>query len=441
MWSAKAQDSGNTAKPAANADTTKKIIKPNTLIISADLRVRTEVRHGYRVLPTTDTLPAVFTNQRTRLNFDYKNKNFDLYASLQDARVWGQQDPRQGQGTVTPVENTTYPLYMFEIYAEPHFTDRISVRIGRQRVMYDNQRLFAENDWRLVANSHDAVRFIYNNKTNFSTELLGAFNQYGENNFTTNYKPVGFSNYKVLLVHYLNYKLNKEFTLTTINAADGYQSSRNYKTTNMRLTSGGRIEYNKNQWYATISSYYQYGKDSAGKSLSAHFVQPEIKYTGKFLSVRLGAEYFSGQDSTEKEKENNFVPLYGVAHRFNGNMDFFTSFPGDLNNGGLINPYLMFQYQSKNKRLTLRQENHLFYSQSNSGLKSSASDSKYLGYEFDSRLNYKMLDNIMDLETGFSWASVTESMYVVKKSGEKGAFPWWYYVSIRFTPALGKFNF
>lgn len=436
-----AQDAGNKTNTSAVLDTTKKIIKPNSLVISADLRVRTEVRHGYRVLPSADTLPAIFTNQRTRLNFDYKNKNFDLYASLQDTRVWGQQDPRQGQGTVTPVENTTYPLYMFEIYAEPHFTDKISVRIGRQRIMYDNQRLFAENDWRLVANSHDAVRFIYNNKTNFTTEVIGAFNQYGENNFTTNYKPVGFNNYKVLLVHYVNYKINKAFTLTTINAADGYQSSHNYKTTHMRFTSGGRIEFAHNEWYATVSSYYQYGKDSAGKSLSAHFIQPEIRYSGKLLSARLGAEYFSGQDSAKMNLDNNFVPLYGVAHRFNGTMDFFTTFPADLNNGGLFNPYLMFQYQSKNKRLVLRQDNHLFYTVSNSGLKGSGTEKKYLGYEFDARLNYKMLDNIMDLETGFSWASVTPSMIAVKKTGDADAFPWWFYVSVRFTPTLGKFTF
>src|SRR5581483_9869357 len=86
----------DTVKPAAKPEE-----KKNSFNISVDMRTRTEVRHGYKVLPTQDTGAAVFTNQRTRLNFDFKTKNFDFWASLQDTRVWGQQDPREGQGSVT----------------------------------------------------------------------------------------------------------------------------------------------------------------------------------------------------------------------------------------------------------------------------------------------------------------------------------------------------
>ena len=213
---AKTTEGGQT--PAAQAQDSSKLLatsttqaapvapKPaNALTISVDMRVRTEFRHGYRTLPLKDTASAFFINQRTRLNFDYKTKRFDFYASLQDARVWGEQDPREGQGTTTSITanpSTTFPLYLFEGYIEPHFNDRWSIRIGRQRVIYDNQRLFAENDWRLPGNSHDAVRLIYNNKINLNTELLFAFGQSSEQNFTTNYVPNGFKNYKDLLVHF-----------------------------------------------------------------------------------------------------------------------------------------------------------------------------------------------------------------------------------------------
>src|SRR5206468_8607614 len=111
-------------------------------------------------------------------------------------------------------------------------------RIGRQRIIYDNQRLFAENDWRLPGNSHDAIRVIYNNKINLNTELTFAFNQSTENNFTTTYIPVTFKNYKDLLVHYLNYKLSKTFVLTTLITLDGYQSAYNPQTTYQLFTSG-----------------------------------------------------------------------------------------------------------------------------------------------------------------------------------------------------------
>jgi hypothetical protein len=427
-------------KAVAKADSIKAATKPNSLTISVDMRTRTEIRHGYSLLPTQDTSAAFFTNQRTRLNFDFKTKKFDFYASLQDTRVWGQQDPREGQGTATPTEATTYPLYLFEIYAEPHFGDKFSVRIGRQRIMYDNQRLFAENDWRLPGNSHDAIRFIYNNKINFTNELAVAYNQYGENTFTANYKPVGFVNYKALVVDYLSWKISKSLNFITINTADGYQSSvpADYKTTYMRFTTGGRLEYSSYKWYFTMSGYYQFGKDSAGKKLSAYYLQPEIKYSGiKNLTIRLGMEYLSGQD-TLSSKDNNFVPLYGVAHRFMGNMDFFARFPADVNSGGLINPYLFFMYQ--NKKLTLRLENHLFYSQSNAAFKGKGEMDNYLGFENDWRINYKLMP-FFEIESGFCWAAVTKSMTVVKKSGDTKAFPYWYYLSLKFTPTIGKFTF
>src|SRR6476620_4972463 len=228
----------DTVKPAAPKADEKK----NSLTISVELRTRTEFRHGYKAIPTEDTTPAFFTAQRTRLNFAYATKGLDLYLSLQDARVWGTQDPR----------NPLQPSYLFEAYAEPHFSDKFSVRVGRQRVIYDNQRLFAENDWRTQGSSHDAIRFIYSNKINFTTELLGAYNQSAENTFGDNYKPSGFAQYKSLVSHYLNWKMSKNFTLTTLNVMDGYQSSVKATTTYNRFTSGGRIEFGSYKWYFTF---------------------------------------------------------------------------------------------------------------------------------------------------------------------------------------------
>lgn len=406
-----------------------------TFTISLDFRPRTEFRHGYRTIPTKDTIPSFLTSHRARINFDYKSKILDVAASLQDVRVWGQYDPRSTSGTVQ----------IYEFYAEPHITNKFSARIGRQKIMYDNQRLYAENDWRQSGGAHDAFRLIYNNKINFSTELAFAYNQSVDNPFNTVYKPTGFSNYKSLLVHYLNYKISNKFTLTTINTMDGYQSTAPNKsqTVNNRYTVGGRLEYASYDWYLTFSGYYQFGKDSNAtpKNLAAYYIQPEIKYTGvKNFTFRLGMEYLSGDDGLNKDdKDHNFVPLYGVAHRFMGNLDFFTTFPSDVNKAGLVNPYLFIWY-AKNK-FALRFDHHLFYSQNNfvpSG--QTEPINKYLGYENDWRLNYKPVSYI-DIEFGFCWAIVTNSMTTIKKSGSDATKPYWSYVSFRFTPTLGKFSF
>ena len=84
-------------------------------------------------------------------------------------------------------------------------------------------------------------------------------------------------------------------------------------------------------------------------------------------------------------------------------------------------------------------ENHLFYSQSNAAFKGKGDLNKYLGFENDWRVNYKAM-SFLDIESGFCWASVTNSMIAVKKSGDTKAFPYWYYLSLRFTPTIGKFT-
>src|SRR6478735_11504320 len=105
----------DTAKKNATDSVKKPVVVPSTLTFGLDMRTRFEVRHGYKSIPTADTAAAFQINQRTRFNVDYKSKNLDVFLSLQDARVWGQQDPREGQTgnstTVTPT--STFPLYLF----------------------------------------------------------------------------------------------------------------------------------------------------------------------------------------------------------------------------------------------------------------------------------------------------------------------------------------
>ena len=101
------------------------------------MRVRTEWRHGYKSIPTPDTTGAYQINQRTGLMLITEARLLMYFFHLQDARVWGQQDPREGQtGTATTATTSTiFPLYFFEAYAEPHFNDKLSLRIGRQRII------------------------------------------------------------------------------------------------------------------------------------------------------------------------------------------------------------------------------------------------------------------------------------------------------------------
>jgi hypothetical protein len=57
--------------------------------IGAELRNRTEYRHGYKTLFADDIDPAFFNAQRTRLNTQYTTDGLKIVLSVQDVRTWG----------------------------------------------------------------------------------------------------------------------------------------------------------------------------------------------------------------------------------------------------------------------------------------------------------------------------------------------------------------
>lgn len=394
------------------------------LLIDFEFRPRTELRNGYAVLRNDTTTAAFFTNQRSRLSLNYSyNNRFILQFSMQDLRVWGQQDPR----------SVLASLQVFEAWAEPFITDKFSVRIGRQRLVYDNQRLFAENDWRLSGAVHDALNLRYYSPR-LSAELALAYNQSSERYFGTDFNPAGFTNYKYLAVNYLKYTISKSTILTLLNSADAYQKKENPEGMNIRYTLGGRIEYQNDNLYGTIASYYQGGRNSNGKDLSAWYFQPELRLiTSNGLVVRLGAEFFSGTGNIPTEVDRSFVPLYGVAHRFNGSMDLIVRFPNDVGGSGLINPYL-FIIQPFLKKFEIRSDFHTFHLQTDYYV-SDNKVSRYLGFENDWLLSFKP-NSVTKIDLGFSYMIPTESFEAVKSSGNASLNCYWGYLSLTFRPNL-----
>ncbi len=426
-----------------NLQTTPSSVQDKTFVIGLEFRPRAEYRNGYRYLREDSTQAGFQVLGRSRLNITYEqHKKFKFHTSIQDIRTWGQYDSRSTAGTIQ----------LFEAYVEPYLTSKISVRIGRQRIMLDNQRLFAQNDWRPNANAHDGLSFHYIDEY-FQTSVYGVFNQADpEVFFGTDFQP-SWAKYKYLGVHHLKYNF-KKITLTTINALDGFQDKKRVEKHYNRYTNGGRLEWENSNFYLTFSGYYQWGENNAGKELQAWYIQPEIKYTNKQFknNVRLGLEVLSGNDGTNatRTRDQSFEPLYGVAHRFNGYMDFFISFPRDLNHAGLVNPYLFLEQQLLAK-FFVQAHFHLFYAQNKLVKSNGQEESSYVGFENDYVLKYKA-NKFTELELGFSYANLTNAAAAMKESGAStinpqnksstggnpDLIPTWSYLSIKFTPELFK---
>jgi hypothetical protein len=406
------------------------IVPDKRLQIDFEYRPRTEYRNGYQQLRNDTSTAAFFINQRSRLSFNYTyNNRFILQFSLQDLRVWGQQDPK----------STAATLQVFEAWAEPYISDKFSIRIGRQRLIYDNQRLFAECDWRLSGAVHDALNFRY-----YSSKLVGelafAFNQTAERFFGTDYSPKDFLNYKLLIVNYIKYTPTKQLAITVINSTDGFQVKADPEKLNMRYTFGGRVEVIKGIWYGTLSGYFQGGKNPLGQELSAWYIQPEVRLTSsRGLIIRLGAELFSGTSNhPASARDNSFVPLYGVAHRFNGSMDLITKFPNDVGGAGLINPYL-FIIEPLFGKFEIRSDLHRFGLQKDYYI-DNAKINKYLGFENDWLLSFKP-NPVTRVDLGFSYMLPTKSFASVKGSGNSAYNLCWSFISLTFRPVLFNTKF
>lgn len=403
------------------------VLPQNQLIISMEYRPRAEMRHGYQQLPADTSVAAFFTGQRTRLSLGYEYSNkLSIAFSMQDLRIWGNRDPKGTEGTVQ----------VFEAWAEPSITPEWSVRVGRQRLSYDNQRLFSENNWRMGGAVHDAAVLKYEG-SKLTVHLAGAFNQTSEQLTGTDYRPTTFSNYKSLLMNYIQYRPSDKITLTVINAADGWQDNLNPEKIHQRLTSGGRVDFKSGTLGAGVGGWYQYGHNPKGKEIAAWYLNPELRYSADPIHLRAGAELFSGNKPEATATDRSFTPLYGSGHAFNGAMDMFTRFPADVGGAGLINPYLILQWNIS-KTFSIRSDFHGFSLQ-NRYIKSEDPDARWLGVETDCIVNYKP-NNYTSLELGMCAASVTETFELIKSSqpGSHNTTPYFVYFALTIKPTLLK---
>ncbi|HVU96684.1 MAG TPA: alginate export family protein [Puia sp.] len=151
------------------------------LSLTGQLRVRTELRNGYGTLETLGSQPAFLTSQRARLNFNYRSSRIIFQASVQDVRVWGADAStiNNADGARLSVHEAWGEL----VLANKHDSslgrspvEYFGIRVGRQELVYDDQRLLGNLDWLQQARRHDAVVLKLLDK-GWQVDLGAAFNQ------------------------------------------------------------------------------------------------------------------------------------------------------------------------------------------------------------------------------------------------------------------------
>ncbi len=394
----------------------------NYVKIAAQYRLRPELRNGYRTLVTDTSRPAFFAGQRARLTFDYKQNNIQLYTSIQDARTWG--DEVQGK--------ELQGLQVNELWLEIRLNKALALKMGRQELVYDDQRLLGNLDWANVTISHDALLLKYNNyNSSFKWHLGGAFNQVGEPVSGTFYP---LNNYKALGFTWMKKTFNKGHALSATAVVNGMNSTvHDAPRMKATYTVGPLYSYNANGWAGYAGIYYQGGKIAVGLQQSAFMLNAYGAKNIRKITVGLGFDYLSGNGkNTAANRSQSFSTLYATNHKFYGYMDYFLNIPADAKQLGLTDLYARLSYRHT-KQLSATLDIHRL-ALANESVQGAYVIKKPLGIEPDLLVDY-FPSQIMHLQIGYSLLFANKNMEYIK-GGNSNGFNTWAYVMLKVSPTL-----
>ncbi|CAN5594613.1 alginate export family protein [soil metagenome] len=389
------------------------------------LRTRTELRNGLGNLPIKGAPSAAFTSQRARLTFGYKMDRVTFGLAIQDVRVWGQDASTisNADGNKLMVHEAWADIVLLnraDTTIKSKAIDYLSLKIGRQELVYDDVRLLGNLDWLQQGRRFDAALLKAQHK-GWALDLGVGFNQntdafgvagtyYTPANVPTSALstqnvtlaiPSGFlpttgkgsapvvtnavstngqnQQFKSFQMAYLTHKFKttkfsalvfkddfQKYRIDSIGSAtSGYVYGRRYDVmgTNSRVTYGAMLIGQAGQtspilWQAF--GYLQSGNDRDGLRIKhAYHYGANVMFQRGALSAGPGYEVLSGNnDATIKSGETSrFDPLYGTPHRHWGYMDYFYVGTGSPA-GGLQDAFLKFKYTGK--RLTTTFDVHYF---------------------------------------------------------------------------------
>ena len=388
-----------------------------SVTISGEVRPRYEYRHGFRTIMPDGQDAASFISQRTRLNAFYGNSTYRFGLVLQDVRVWG--DVRQLN--TSDVNGTS----IHEAWGEVIFSEKFSIKLGRQEIIYDDHRIFGSVAWAQQARSHDAAIIKYRPSKAHKVDVGLAFNANGETLYKTDYTVNSYRCFQYVWYHGTFDKVGVSFLVLNNGLAytDDTDTSDIKQKVAYSQTIGPRVTYKGDALSGNAAFYYQGGKNGSNNTTSAMYFSVNASYAvSKTFSVGLGGEYLSGTSSENKanadENDKSFKPLYGTNHKFNGWMDYF--YVGSYMFGnGLIDINLPLVL--KVKKFTFKLIPHYFMAAATVAVGEKQIDgsttwtdySSGLGTEIDFAVGYA-LSKSMVISGGYSQMFATETLQVIK---------------------------
>lgn len=378
--------------------------------LSGEFRPRTEFSHGYKSLATENQDWSVATAQRTRLNAIYSIGGIHTKLVLQDVRYWGSQPQL--------VTNEDYATSVHEAWAEVFLTENVSLKAGRQELVYDDSRIFGNVGWAHQARSHDLALFKI--EKDFSLHFGIAHH---ENSDISNGVYNGPDAYKNLQFGWFNKQWNNNYlSLLLLNNGVPVWEGPD-EVTKYSQTMGGRFTTTFDKIGLATNLYYQTGNHISGKEISAWNLLAEISWE----SFTAGYEYLSGNSYDKNDKVYAFTPFYGTNHKFNGFMDYF--YVGNhINSVGLQDAYL--NCSSRANEIRWNATLHYFSSAGTIN----AESGRYLGTELDLSVSWQV-QSAASFSAGWSTMFAGKNLELLK-GGDRTAGHHWAYLMLSVTPTF-----
>jgi hypothetical protein len=405
--------------------------------ITAEIRPRGEIDNG-ALVPLVDTSTTrYYVSQRTRLSFDFQKTNFHLRLTAQDVRIWGSGDIYTGTG----VFGSTSGLDFHEAWLKINLLKNTSLKIGRQILSYDNQRLISKRNWNQFGVAYDAL-LIKHRQPGWDFDIALSYNTFMNNNTG---KP-DFSNQL-----FLNTNLMKTFNFLRMGKsfgehiesslyliAAGFTNENNPDVIYITGTYGLYTKMAYNHFELPVDAYYQNGKAQTGKDVAAFAIGINPKVSIGSFKIGLGADYLSGDDANNSDyqkKEKTFNKFYGGGFRYHGWMNYYVYIKGSTKNGGLVDifPNISWKISSVHK---LDIQAH-FFSLANSVLVDDhILNDKNLGTEIDTRYTFT-LNEEFNLNIGCSYYFTTDTFIKVKTGFDASiSQPYWIWTMLTYTPDI-----
>ena len=398
--------------------------KENEFTMSMQIRPRAEYRNGALTPRDEGVAPTSFINNRARLSMDYKRSDLELKMSAQHVGVWGQDPQIEKNGR----------FMLNEAWAKMNFGEGFFAQLGRQSLIYDDERILGGLDWNVAGRYHDALKLGYANKNN-EVHLILAFNQNNDNRTSggTYYDSSTGQPYKNMQTVWYHYKAdNVPFGASLLFMNLGLETgdkAMDDSHTRYLQTMGTYLTYKNSNWNLDGAFYYQMGKNKAADKVSALMGSIQAAYAfDQTWGAVASFDYLSG-DKGNGGKYKAFDPLYGTHHKFYGAMDYF--YASTFANGyapGLMDVRIGGRFRASDK-VDMELNYHYF-----STAVKVQDLKKYLGSEVDYQINWSIMKDVK-LSAGYSFMRGTKTMDAVKTGNHK-SWQDWGWVSLNINPKV-----